>query len=202
MAEVELPRLQAKPMTGEEVFHKSHEALEPRLKLYKFWQWACSDLVDNLFRGSPAEFYVASALDSLHHCLRDGSGCHDITTQTGITIQVKSSAYLQSWFQNAYSRIEFDIAPKKSWNPNTNAFEGVPQRHSAIYVFCLLEHKDKSTLDPMDLDQWVFYVIPTKELPSRNSLTLTALLALGPTEARYQTLKQAIEDCAKRASCS
>jgi hypothetical protein len=57
-----------------------------------------------------------------------------------------------------------------------------PQRMADAYVFCLLKHQDKNTLDPLNLDQWEFYVLPTKELNSYmrsdSSITLHSLKIL------------------------
>ena len=33
-------------------------------------------------------------------------------------------------------------------------------RRADIYIFCLLGHKDQTTINPMNLNQWVFYVLP------------------------------------------
>lgn len=38
-----------------------------------------------------------------------------------------------------------------------------------IYVFALLAHRIKLTIDPLDLDQWKFYVLPTSVLDARGS---------------------------------
>ncbi|SFE16042.1 hypothetical protein SAMN04487819_108261 [Actinopolyspora alba] len=31
-------------------------------------------------------------------------------------------------------------------------------------MFCLLHHKGKVTVNPLDLDQWTFFVVPTAKL--------------------------------------
>jgi hypothetical protein len=38
-----------------------------------------------------------------------------------------------------------------------------------LYVFCLLAHKDKSTLDPLNMDQWQFFVLATEEWMRRSA---------------------------------
>jgi hypothetical protein len=49
----------------------------------------------------------------------------------------------------------------------------------------------------MNLDQWVFYVLPTrileKKVPDLKHIGLDALLRLGPREASYQSLQRTIE---------
>ena len=51
-----------------------------------------------------------------------------------------------------------------------------------MYVFALLAHKDKATVDPMDVGQWEFYVVPTRVLNERersqHSITLPSLRKL------------------------
>ncbi|MEC4572858.1 hypothetical protein [Streptomyces virginiae] len=46
----------------------------------------------------------------------------------------------------------------------TGATDPERLRRSDVYVFCLLEHLDKPTLDPLDLSQWAFHVLPTRVL--------------------------------------
>jgi hypothetical protein len=51
-----------------------------------------------------------------------------------------------------------------------------------VYVFALLAHQNQATLDPLNLDQWEFYVVPTAVLDARersqHSITLPSLKAL------------------------
>ncbi len=64
-------------------------------------------------------------------------------------------------------------------------------------MFALLAHKDQQTLDPLNLDQWEFFVLPTTALdkkdPTQKAIGLSALLALNPEEATYGTLAVAVE---------
>jgi hypothetical protein len=56
------------------------------------------------------------------------------------------------------------------------------KRQADVYVFAVLYHQDKATLNPFDLDQWNFYVLSTKVLNERtrsqHSITLKSLQAL------------------------
>jgi len=71
---------------------------------------------------------------------------------------------LQTWFQKEYSKIIFSIKPARNWSGETNELTKESSRPSDIYVFCVLKHKDKKTVDPLVLEQWDFYVIPTKKI--------------------------------------
>ena len=146
--------------TGEEPFVSSGEELPVRLS--DFWSWANSDLVNNVARGTLAEFLVAHAL-GLVGKPRVEWDAKDLEDEDGTQIEVKSSAYVQSWYQKKYSSITFDIKPKRSWDPATNEMSTSPHRSCDIYVFCLLHRKDKD-INPLNMDQWEFYVVSTRKL--------------------------------------
>jgi hypothetical protein len=52
-------------------------------------------------------------------------------------------------------------------------------RQADVYVFALLHHTDKSTIDPLNVGQERFYVLPTSVLNARmrsqHSITLQSL---------------------------
>lgn len=127
-----------------------------------YWIWAHSDLVDNTERGKLAEFIVASALN-----ITDGiSQTWDNfdLTYMGRGIEIKSAAYLQSWYQEKESSISFGIQPTFAWDAQSNARDIEQKRQADVYVFCLLAHRDKRTLNPLELEQWEFYIVPTSFL--------------------------------------
>ncbi|MCL2825617.1 MAG: hypothetical protein FWD57_16615 [Polyangiaceae bacterium] len=146
--------------TGDEPFTNNGEPINANIS--DFWRWAYSDLLNNIHRGKLAEFIVASAL-----CVADGiSGTwekYDITFR-GIRIEVKSAAYLQSWHQENLSAISFDIRPTLGWDATTGKYDTMQKRQADVYVMCLLKHKDKKTVDPLNLEQWEFYVVETAML--------------------------------------
>jgi len=133
-------------------------------KLIDFWKWSVSDLLSNTTRGTFAEFIVATAMDIDLTNVREEWDAYDLETKDGIKIEIKTSAYLQTWFQKNYSAITFSIKPAYSWDAKTSESLDVKTRPSDVYVFCLLKHKDKKTVNPLDLNQWVFYVVSTKKI--------------------------------------
>ena len=112
-----------------------------------------------------AEYLVARALG-----LANGAGVrvewdrYDLRTASGAAVEVKSAAYFQSWAQSRESVIEFDIAPTLGWNASTNAYEATSRRQADVYVFALLSHRDKPTLDPLNVNHWSFFVLSTSAL--------------------------------------
>jgi len=166
------------------------------LSLIDFWQWSQSDLISNSLRGILAEFIVASAL-GLDSRVRKEWDAVDLTTPSGLKIEVKSAAYLQSWNQDKLSGISFNIAPTKGWFAETNQYSDTIKRQADVYIFCLLEHKDKETINPLNLDQWSFYLLETRlldeHLGNQKSIGLNSLLKLAPRTCSYSNLKTVVE---------
>jgi hypothetical protein len=181
--------------TGDEPFHLDNDALEHRL--LDFWRWAASDLVGNTARGILAEYIVAMAL-GVADGVRYSWDAYDLTTPAGVKIEVKSAAYLQAWYHKKLSAAVFTIRPTRIWNPDTNELDTEIRRQADLYVFCVLKHKDKASLDPMNLKQWDFYLLPASVLnarmPVQKTLSLSSLLRLEPVQATYETLRNAVLD--------
>ena len=131
--------------------------------LRDFWRWIGSDLVGNTTRGLFAEYLVGLAVGALTgkdaDSVRDEWAAHDLVTPNGITIEVKSSAYLQTWRQEKEATPRFGIARTEAWNSATGKSSEEKGRWSDVYVFCLLHHRNKATLDPRDVNQWTFFVL-------------------------------------------
>ena len=166
-----------------------------------FWAWSVSDLVSNATRGILAEFVVAKALGIPCAGVRNEWAAYDLRTLFNITVEVKSAAYVQSWFQKDYSKIGFGVKATRAWNPVTNKPSDEPKRQAQVYVFALLHHKDQDSIDPIDLDQWAFYVLPTKVLDERtrsqHSITLKSLMA--PADpGRFDDLNDEVNRAARR----
>jgi hypothetical protein len=174
---MDLSNLPAALKSGAEPLIDSHKSLG--LSLVDFWRWSNSDLLSNAARGIFAEFLVAAALGIKIEKPREEWATYDLKTKEGITIEVKSAAYLQSWNQNRLSSIKFDIKKKKGSDDYGRTIEGAPQRWADVYIFCLLAHQDKGTVNPLDVSQWEFYVVATKRLneqfPEQGSLSLKPL---------------------------
>jgi hypothetical protein len=182
------PAFKSKRKTGDESFTSSDKSLD--LQLSDFWKWSVSDLVSNATRGILAEFLVASAL-GLTVGIRSEWDAFDISFGE-IKIEVKSAAYLQSWAHAKLSDITFTIRQTYAWDSQTNTSSTELRRQANLYIFCLLKHLDKETIDPMNLDQWEFYLLPSKildeQLPIQKTISLAKLLRLKPCIAKYEEL--------------
>jgi hypothetical protein len=79
-----------------------------------------------------------------------------------------------------------------------NCFDNVKKRQADVYVFCLLRHKDKKTINPLDLSQWTFYVVFTQKIekvfPNIRSLTLSRLKKLNLIVCNFNGIQESVEN--------
>lgn len=161
----------------------------------EFLDWAYPNLLTNTIRGVLAEYIVAKA------CGVDGKPRvewhrYDLDID-GIWVEVKSSAFVQSWTQNGPSKITFNICATKGWDEPTNTYAPTAQRSAHVYVFCLLNGKHGDAINPLDVAQWTFYVLPASKLPEQKTIRLSPLKELdGVHECAYGKLKTAIHAAA------
>jgi len=196
-----LGRLAVAAKRGDELFHDSGSGLGFALR--DFWRWSVSDLVSNATRGRLAEFIVAKSLGIPTDSVRDEWGAFDLVTPDGVKLEVKSSAFIQSWSQHELSKISFQTPPTREWNPDTNLQAQVSKRQSDVYVFALLAHRDKATIDPLDVRQWQFYALATSVLDGRtrsqHSITLKTLETLSGEAVDYFGLLDSVRRVVERA---
>lgn len=171
---------------------------DTEISISEFWSWAYSDLLNNTLRGVLAEFLVKKSFSFLpppREILRTDWTPYDLTSPSGRRIEVKSAAYLQSWSEDYFSHIIFDVAPKRAWNPQTG-YSPDRSRHSDLYVFCLYTARSREQ-SIRNLNLWEFYVLPTSVLdqqrPNQKSIGLNSLLSLKPIKTNFQDLGNIIE---------
>jgi hypothetical protein len=185
-----LVRLVTEPKTGYETFRVSDRSLG--LTLLDFWRWSLSDLVSNATRGRLAEFIVANALAISTNSVRDEWSAYDLQTPEGVRVEVKSAAYIQTWYQSSLSKISFRTPKTRAYDPNTNQLDDDAKRQADVYVFAVLAHRDKGTIDPLNVDQWEFYVLLTATLDARTrsqyGITLPTLRKLSGGPVTYAEL--------------
>lgn len=170
--------------------------------LMEFWQWAYSDLVGNTERGALAEYFVAMAL-GIQQEDRISWDKYDLLSPEGISVEVKTSGYIQTWGQDRLSALSFGIQPTHSWDSKTNEFEKEVKRQADVYVFCVHKHTDQRTLDPLDIGQWEFYPLATKVLNEQcggqKRITMSGLLQIGARPCAFHDLRARIMEEAKRS---
>lgn len=161
----------------------------------KFHQYSFSDYLDNVVRGSLGEYLVASALD-VTDAPASSWESWDIT-YSKVKIEVKTSAYSQTWKQNKLSTPRFGIQKRQGYREDGD-LDGVSKRHADIYVFCLFTFKDFNDKEVarkavLEIENWEFYVVATKNLPEQDTIGLWGLGDLTkPVE--FDVLKDVIDN--------
>jgi hypothetical protein len=81
-----------------------------------------------------------------------------------------------------------------------NLFAKESKRQANVYVFAILAHREKPTINPLNLDQWEFWVLPTKALNDRkrsqHSITIRSLGKLCGQRVKYENLITAVSHAA------
>lgn len=191
-----LDRIELHKKDGSEPF--SYESANIGHTLFDFWRWAYSDIVSNAYRGVLAEYIVAIALGIADEGIRILWEPYDLLTRDGIKIEVKSASYLQSWRQKKLSPISF--ACNKTRPDTSVEQDGSFLRRADLYVFALLKHQDKSTLNPLDLSKWEFWVVSTEVLNEKigdgKRVNIATLQRMGIIPMGFSDLKVAINTAA------
>jgi hypothetical protein len=192
-AEALLPPIAVARCTGQERLRADGKPLS--FTLLDFWQWTTSDLVSNVTRGRLAEFIVATALGVDVSGVRNEWDTFDLTDPCGLKIEVKSAAYVQSWGQARPSAITWRTPRTLAFDVSTGGYGTESRRHADVYVFALLDHRDKSTVDPLNVDQWCFFVVPTRVLDARtrsqHSITVASVKTVA-SPVSYSVLAAAV----------
>ncbi|HWU32332.1 MAG TPA: hypothetical protein VN108_05630 [Marmoricola sp.] len=145
-----------------EPLNGSEEFVGIDAKVEDFWQFALGDLRMNNARGYLAEFIVAMAL-GLQKVHRTEWDAYDVIWE-GITIEVKSSAYLQLWDQRRLSKIVFTGLTGTRWHPRHDLDPSGRRLNAMVYVFCVQTATEHDGYESLRLDQWIFYVVPRSKL--------------------------------------
>jgi hypothetical protein len=181
--------------TGNEPFHSNNQSIG--YTLLQCWQWNFSGLLGNTLRGAIAEFLVACDLGVADEIHAGEWNAYDVQAKSGLKIEVKSAAFVQNWHQKAPSKIRFGINPTKGWDASTNIYSIELKRQADVYIFALLSHQDRATIDALNVAQWDFYVLPTTSLNtkslSQKTISLSVLQKLNPTKAKFGEILKAIE---------
>ena len=146
----------AKLLNGNEKFRLNGRELD--FSVLDFWSFQFSNLVDIL--GYVAEFLVAKALrkDLPDNC--NGWTVYDLNYR-GKRIEVKATSYWQSWKKSHIISEQRNFSIRKTYVDYQNN-KSEKARQNDIYIFCLDKGKDELSSNPLNLENWEFYVVPTK----------------------------------------
>jgi len=162
-----------------------------------FWAWAYSNILTNITRGLFAEFLVGTALGAVEG-MRTEWDSFDLLYGDA-KIEVKSSAYLQSWEQEKPSAIAWSISPSTYQHDELATGQ---ERPADCYVFCV--YCEKNTRHPakvLDLEEWEFYVVPTtvisEQLSGQKTVVHNRIKSL-TDPVRYSHLVERVDEALGR----
>lgn len=127
------------------------------LTVKDYWQFQFSNLIDNL--GFVAEFLVAKALAKDNPDNANGWTLFDAQYR-GKRIEVKSTSYWQSWKKSHAISEQRTFSIKKTHVEYQNS-KSEKERQNDIYIFCLDKGKTEESANPLNLENWIFYIVPT-----------------------------------------
>ena len=181
-------------LSGNEPFKKND--VELGFNVADYWRLQFSNLIDNL--GFVAEFLIAQALskDEPDNC--NGWTVYDLGYR-GKRIEVKATSYWQSWKKSHIISEIRNFSIRKTYLDYQNN-KSEKARQNDIYIFCLDKGKTKEAANPLNLDNWDFYVVPTKVINDtfgdQKVLSLKRLKELSPynKELTWNDIKKAVDD--------
>ena len=138
---------------------------QPAFSVLDFWRYMYSQI--GAYPAELAEFLVARALGVKRPENLDYWSAYDMSYR-GRRIEVKETRYIHSWNKDKLSNVRtFSIAPTNNryWGSTLNLHpERKIARQSDVYVFCLNINKEYEKSDPLNIDYWRFYIVPTFEI--------------------------------------
>ena len=123
----------------------------------------------------------------------------------GRRIEVKATSYVHPFNSHISKQRPFSIAPTENnyWQtfigPDYRKREA---RQSEVYVFCINTDKDIENHNPLNIDPWRFYVVPTYKInayseswgqPKQKTISLRVVKSLSRGEAAFGDLRSEIE---------
>ncbi len=181
-------------MTGKEKFVFNNKELG--FDLTDFWRFHYSNIYNA--HGKIAEFIIARALGVLKAQNTAYWTLWDITYRK-IRIEIKATAYYHPWnlSGNVSKQRVFGITKANGAYDITISGNSEYCRQNDIYVFCLNTGNTKETSNPLELNNWEFYIVPTsvinKSCSNNKTISLGRIRKLGYLAKRYDQIKEEID---------
>lgn len=168
-------------------------------KIRDFWRYMYSNIYENT--GDIAEFLVAMALGKTESFKKYGWTQYDLDYE-GLKIEVKATQYYQPWRadNNVSEMRKFGIGKALTIEGDRTSPRA---RNNDIYVFALNEGRIKDNANPLDLNNWRFWVIPTSifndSYDNRSTITLDIIKSISenkgwcPQGVKFDKLKDEVD---------
>src|SRR5690606_4133442 len=114
-----------------------------------FWRWAYSDVFQNVTRGYVAQFIIAWLVGADRLEPNNPFRPFDVQIPGGKRIEVKSTAWLQSWKVKKPNPM-FVIKPSHTWD-EVKGYGKEKTLNADIYALCYYYWKEERTANLFDL---------------------------------------------------
>lgn len=181
-------------MTGKESFVFDNEALG--FNFLDFWKFHYSNVYS--LHGEIAEFVVARALGVTEAQNTEYWTLWD-TTYRNKRIEVKATAYFHLWNENGKisKQRTFGITMANGSYDADKSGNNELCRQNDIYVFCLNTGDTKESSNPLNLNHWEFYIVPTavinEKCGNNKTISLGKIKNLGFSAKHYDEIKSEID---------
>lgn len=163
------------------------------MDILDFWRFRYSERFD--LQDTIAEYIVSKALGIDKATNIEMWTLFDILYR-GKRIEIKETSYFHAWQSDeepkSNTRVFSITKAYGKYKDSSSVFE----RQNDIYVFCLNMGKTRETSDPLVLEHWEFYVVPTslinKECGDGKSVSLGRLRKM-VKPVGYGELKTAVD---------
>ena len=187
-----IKKLSEKHLVGDE--HFTHNGKSTDMTMLEFWRWHYSEIFD--LQEKIAEFIVAKAL-GLNEADNVGSWTLYDIKYRNTRIEIKETSYLHAWQtdeEEKSKRRSFGITKAHTEYGDTSSELA---RQNDIYVFCLNTGMTRADSNPLQLEHWEFYIVPTdvinEECGDGQSVSLSRVRKM--TDAvDYSQIKSVIDE--------
>lgn len=169
------------------------------LTLLEFWKFRYCNIFD--LQEAIAEFIVAKALGKEKADNLEYWTLYDIDYR-GKRVEVKETSYYHPWNENRpISTARYFGITKANSNYDDKEHENRYERQNDVYVFCLNTGFTAEESYPLNLNNWEFYIVPTKTINEKcgdnKTISLVKLKKLGIEPKRYDEIKTTIDSFIK-----
>lgn len=179
-------------LSGDEKF--SYNGVETDMNMLDYWKWHYSEIYD--LQDTIAEYIVARALGKTEADNKNYWTLFDILYRD-YKIEVKETSYYHAWQTDEEPKSKsrnFGITKAYSeYQNNTSELK----RQSDIYVFCLNTGYTRAESNPLKLENWEFYIVPTTKINElcgdAKSISLSRVRKI--TEmVKYSQIREVVDD--------
>lgn len=164
-------------LSGKETFNVDSKSTG--FTVHDFWRFQFSNLWD--MQGEVGEFVVSMALGNTEPDNKCGWTQYDIDYR-GKRIEVKTTAYYQPWKKEGQPVSQQRTFSIRKAHEDEEDMNSPLVRNNDVYVFCLILGETQEDSNPLVLEHWEFYVIPTsvinQECGDNKSISLSKVKKL------------------------